>query len=244
MEARSIICLILIVIIGSFSDLFMRKKRNKFKPELIALFIIIIIILYFLVPELFPGIRYPVVDYEIEAVNPVNGNPRLDYRDERKKYPEGFTIGFIAYGFEQFKRYSFEHIVSTIPYQKLYIKKISYEGGGGKGVFATNTLKEFSGICINDTIYEFTGLIIKRDDYILHEKNWWMKYENGWYDTYFNIISDEINFHKIFTNKKIGDIFVFKIICEYICDDGPLITQTLTYNVEAKRGKYRAGALF
>jgi hypothetical protein len=222
----------------------MRKKKEKYKPELIALFIIIIMVLYFLVPELFLGIRYPAVDYEIEAVNPVDENPRWDYREEGKKYPEGFAIGFGTYGFEQFKRYSFEHIVSTTPYQKLYIKEISYEGGGGKGVFTTNILKEFSGICINDIIYEFTGLMIKRDDYIPHEKNWWMKYENGWYDTYFNIITDEINFHKIFKGKKVGDIFVFKIICEYIWDNGPLITQTLTYNVKAKKGKYRAGALF
>jgi hypothetical protein len=213
------------------------KKKKRIRILVISV-IFIVLLLFIFEPRLFPGIRYPLVDFKIEEVNPIDGKQRIDYRKAGVEYPEGFAVGFGSLGGEQFKRSSVEYVVSSRPYQKLYIKRISYEGGGGSGVFAENISQSFSGIRINNTLYYFSGLITEWSYDIPSKLKWWNKYDNGWYDAYFGYISDKINFHRIFKHKKPGDTFIFKIIYEYRWDDGPMMTQELTYNVETVKGVY------
>jgi hypothetical protein len=215
------------------------KKRKMMRVLLICV-ICILVPLFIFEPQLFPGIRYPLVDFEIEEVNPVDrDNWRVDYREAGVAYPEGFAVGFAPYGGEQFKRHSGEYAVSSKPYRKLYIRRISYEGGGSRGIFAENITQTFSGVCIKNTIYFFSGEVIEWSYDIPSRLKWWTQYDNGWYDAYFGYISDEVNFHRIFKRKRPGDKFVFKIVYEYRWDDGPMMTQELIYNVKAVKGAYR-----
>jgi hypothetical protein len=230
--------MILIVLIGGRVKEKMKGKRKKCIILLIC-FVCIILLLFIFEPRLFPGIRYPFVDFEIDEVNPVTRNARSEYREVGVKYLEGFSVGFTHYGGEQFKRRSFEYVVSGKPYKKLYIKKYLMRGGGTGGVFVENISQTFSGFIFNDMLYHFSGLITEMNHDFPSGTKWWAKYDTGWYAAYFWYISDEVNFHKIFKHKKPGDKFIFKIIYEYSWDDGPMMIQELKYNVEAVKGAYR-----
>jgi hypothetical protein len=54
----------------------------------------------------------------------------------------------------------------------------------------------------------------------------------------------EINFHKIFKGKKIGDTFDFKIRIVYSIDDGPEIIQTIVYHVLVYKDTLRLPVFF
>jgi hypothetical protein len=55
--------------------------------------IIILPLLILIFPDWFPGIRYPIKDFEIDLLNSVD-KPDIEDREPGVEYPEGFRIEF------------------------------------------------------------------------------------------------------------------------------------------------------
>ena len=160
--------------------------------------------------SIFRGILYPKIIYSFSPIDPPpdSANVRLDAGGD---YPQVFTFWFTQAG-NTFRAYFVPTIFVNTPYKVLYVKEMSYDWEGNKGVF----LREKS--------FE-----LPVDSYIV---------QNGWYwlggvGDFFNT-----NFEKIFEDKKPGDKFLFKLALSYSFDDEPEQTQVLEYNVTTMKGEY------
>jgi hypothetical protein len=194
---------------------------KKILKRIIIAGIVILPLLMFLFPQWFPGILYPIKDFEIISVNPVD-KPDIRDRELGKVYPEGFYIGFRHISSSQFTFKSVESYIGTKPRRKLYIKEIAWEWERGSGVFTRNFLHEFS-------------------------ETAWSHPENGWHCISWvtvGLVPDEIDFIKIFRKKKMGEVFPFQLVIRYHFDDEPETVQILDYQITARRGKYRPTYLF
>jgi hypothetical protein len=66
---------------------------KKILKRVIIACIVILTLLMFLFPQWFPGILYPVKDFDIHLVNSV-GEPNIRDRKPGEEYLEGFAIIF------------------------------------------------------------------------------------------------------------------------------------------------------
>jgi hypothetical protein len=165
-------------------------------------------------PEWFPGILYPIKDFDIHLLNSA-GNPNIRDREPGREYPEGFAIIFGRDGSSQFTFATYEHFYGKQSYEKLYIKEVAWEWEGGSGVFTQDFLHEFS-------------------------EGAWAHPENGWHCVSWLVgfLPYHIDFIKMFRKKKLGDIFPFRIVIRYRFDNGPETVQVLEYQVTAQKGAY------
>jgi hypothetical protein len=88
------------------------------------------------------------------------------------------------------------------------------------------------------------GVFIKDKKRILGPYRWT---QDGWYLKSWTLREGkkegardffEVNFEKIFTGKKPGDVFLFTITLVYSLDGDPENTQVMEYKVETRKGKY------
>jgi hypothetical protein len=188
---------------------------KKILKRVIIAGIVILPLLMFLFPQWFPGILYPVKDFDIHLVNSV-GEPDIRDRKPNEKYPEGFTIILRHNSSSQFTFKSAENFYGTKPRKKLYIKEIAWEWEGGSGVFTQDILEEFTEIE-------------------------WSHPENGWHCISWvtvGFVPDEIDFIKMFRKKKIGEVFPFRLVMRYYFDGEPERVQILEYQVTTRKGAY------
>jgi hypothetical protein len=176
---------------------------------------LVLLLLMFAYPQWFPGILYPVKDFDLELLNPVD---ELDLRGREpgKAYPEGFVVWFRhSSAASQFTFQAYESYIGTRPRKKLYIKEIAWEWEGASGFFVRDFLHEFS-------------------------EGAWSHPENGWHciSWVVGIIPDPIPFIRMFQKKKIGEVFPFRLTIRYRLDDEPEIVQVLEYRVTARKGRY------
>jgi hypothetical protein len=176
--------------------------------------ILVLLLLMFVYPQWFSGIRYPIKDFDIEILDPVD-EPDIRNREPGEAYPEGFTVWFYHDVSSQFTFQAYENYFGTRPRKKLYIKEISWEWEGGSGVFVRDFLDEFS-----------------EED--------WSHPENGWHCISYvvGIIPDNISFIRMFREKEIGEVFPFRLTIRCHFDDEPKTVQVLEYRVTDRKGRY------
>jgi hypothetical protein len=195
----------------------MKKIMTKkiLKRTIIAGIILLLPLAMLWHPEWFPGILYPIKDFDINLLNSADEPPMRD-REPGREYPEGFVIIFHHTALSQFAFRSYNFFYGKRPREKLFIKEVAWEWEGGSGVFTQDFLHEFS-------------------------EGVWARPENGWHCVSWMVgfTPYEINFIKMFKKKKLGDIFPFRLVIRYRFDNEPETVQVLEYQVTAQRGAYR-----
>jgi len=164
--------------------------------------------------SIFAGIVYPkkqfmfVPIYE-EGEPPGGSSDRLN---AGAAYPQPIIVYIRKKGPNHFEMFFATTIFVNKPYDTLHIKEMSYEWEGNTGVF----VKE-------QNFKIFTNRYVTND-------NWY------WYNKLGGL--PDVNFEKLFRNKKIGDEFKFSLKFVYSFDEEPENLQCLDYNVEVYKGEY------
>ena len=164
--------------------------------------------------NMFGGVLFPKVKFSFTDLGeriPSSADARLAAGAE---YPQTFKFYFLPSG-NSFTKPFYITIFINKPYKSLYIKEMSYEYDNGKG----------KGIFLSDKTFK-----IPIDEYLFF---------NGWY--WGNSLGEpffEVNFEKVFIDKKPGDEFDFKLALIYSFDEEPEETQIFNYNVTAIKGEY------
>ncbi|WP_029410664.1 hypothetical protein, partial [Treponema pedis] len=126
-----------------------------------------------------------------------------------------------------FKSAFFPVFLTKEAYSKLYIKKIIY-------VYESNEIT-----VMEDAIFNLPDKI-ETSEWVTNGKyyclNGWISEPENWNDK--TKLWPETNFEKIFTKKKVGDEFPFKIIIYYQFDNTESKIITLNFEVIAVKGHY------
>jgi hypothetical protein len=144
------------------------------------------------------------------------------YSPETVCAPFGFDISFREKTIS-----SWDVDVTTVfytekPFKKIYISKITYEWEGGTGLWEKGA-------------YTDSAISLQKSG------------ENGMYEDMFigsiSVIS-QVNLHKIFKGKKLGDEFDFALKIIYSIDDEPEILQIINYRMLVYKNRLRLPVFF
>ena len=160
---------------------------------------------------LFAGISFPKIRFSFTQEGerpPSSAEKRLN---AGAKYPQNINIRFSRPG-NSFQYYFDTTIFVNKPYKVLHIKEMKYEWENNTGVF-----------------FENRSIELPVRDYI-SQNDWY------WLGGGFNLFN--VNFEEIFTGKRPGDEFLFKLMLIYSLDNETEKTQALEYSVTVLKGSY------
>lgn len=184
---------------------------------------------------LFSGILYPKVVFDFSQRNepPFSATKRLEMGE---KFPQELQF-FIESAGNSFK-YDFDiHIFTKKAYKNLFLKEISYIFEGGTGYFLKNAK-----FILPTKVYDIDEEQVF-PCWITDSAHYWTR---GIFmkPTKKTKRLPQVNFEKVFKNKKPGMSFKVKIICVYSFDDEPEEREESVFEVRCSEGEYVSPFLF
>lgn len=193
------------------------------------LFTLVLILLGVQMYSLGGGFFYPKIVFSFELLN-----PHCIYGAEQCLKEASSDSLEILFFFRQ-QGNNFEKIFQPIfltrkPYKTVRIIDLSYQTSEKVGSFLKDAVFKITNdvvpvgsqnegyVTIDGSYYWLNGLLAKAEN---NKKNW-----------------PEVNFEKIFNNKRPGDVFPFTLIVHYQFDEDEIKKLELNYHVKVLKGRY------